>query len=235
MPFKPLVTAGLETVLNTFLWRDRALKPARQRLLGKVLRVELQELSEPVVLVFSERQVDVLGAWEGEADCTVRTRLSVLPQLRNRQQLTALIRSGDLEVQGDLQVVQNTVTLCDLAEFDPAELLAPYTGDVVAEGFSKVFRGGARFLLRGAQRQQRYVAEAITEEWRLAPGPLELAWFAEETTAVERALAALEKRLETTCSLPTLPINWPCCRIASRPLTVCRPKSRLSKPWAACR
>lgn len=197
MPFKPLVTAGLETALNTFLWRDRALKPARQRLLGKVLRVELQELSEPVVLVFSERQVDVLGAWEGEADCTVITRLSVLPQLRNRQQLTALIRSGDLEVQGDLQVVQNTVTLCDLAEFDPAELLAPYTGDVVAEGFSKVLRGGARFLLHGAQRQQRYVAEAITEEWRLAPGPLELAWFAEETAAVERALTAMEKRLET--------------------------------------
>ena len=196
MPFKPLVTAGLETVLNTFLWRDRALKPARQRLLGKVLRVELQELSEPVVLVFSERQVDVLGAWEGEADCTVRTRLSVLPQLRNRQQLTALIRSGDLEVQGDLQVVQNTVTLCDLAEFDPAELLAPYTGDVVAEGFSKVFRGGARFLLRGAQRQQRYVAEAITEEWRMAPGPLEVAWFAEETAAVERAVESLAKRLE---------------------------------------
>ena len=139
----------------------------------------------------------MLGAWEGEADCTVRTRLSVLPQLRNRQQLTALIRSGDLEVEGDLQVVQNTVTLCDLAEFDPAELLAPYTGDVVAEGFSKVLRGGARFLLHGAQRQQRYVAEVITEEWRLAPGPLELAWFAEETAAVERTLAALEKRLET--------------------------------------
>jgi ubiquinone biosynthesis protein UbiJ len=197
MPFNPLITAGIETVLNTFLWRDRALKPARQRLLGKVLRVELQEFSDPVVLVFSERQVDVLGAWEGEADCTVRTRLSVLPQLRNRQQLTALIRSGDLEVQGDLQVVQNTITLCDLAEFDPAELLAPYTGDVVAEGFSKVLRGGARFLLHGAQRQQRYVAEAITEEWRLAPAPLELAWFAEEASAVERTLAALEKRLET--------------------------------------
>ena len=175
MPFTPLVTAGIETALNTFLWRDKALKPARQRLLGKVLRVQLQDFATPVVLVFSERQVDVLSAWEGEADCTVITRLSVLPKLRNRQQLTALIRSGDLEVQGDLQVVQNMVSLCDLAEFDPAEL----------------------FLLKGAERQQRYVAEAITEEWRLAPGPLELAWFAEETTAIERALAALEKRLET--------------------------------------
>ena len=185
MPFTPLVTAGIETALNTFLWRDKALKPARQRLLGKVLRVQLQDFATPVVLVFSERQVDVLSAWEGEADCTVITRLSVLPKLRNRQQLTALIRSGDLEVQGDLQVVQNMVSLCDLAEFDPAELLAPYTGDIVAEGVGKVLR------------QQRYVAEAITEEWRLAPGPLELAWFAEETTAIERALAALEKRLET--------------------------------------
>lgn len=103
------------------------------------------------------------------------TRLSVLPKLRNRQQLTALIRSGDLEVQGDLQVVQNMVSLCDPAEFDPAELLAPYTGDIVAEGVGKVLRGGAQFLLKGAERQQRYVAEAITEEWRTAPGPLELA------------------------------------------------------------
>ena len=197
MPFKPLVTAGIESLLNTFLYRSPALKTARSRLLGKVLRVEVKGFSTSLILVFSERQVDVLSAWEGEADCTVITRLSVLPKLRNRQQLTALIRSGDLEVQGDLQVVQNMVSLCDLAEFDPAELLAPYTGDIVAEGVGKVLRGGAQFLLKGAERQQRYVAEAITEEWRLAPGPLELAWFAEETTAIERALAALEKRLET--------------------------------------
>ncbi len=78
------------------------------------------------------------------------------------------------------------------AEFDPAELLAPYTGDIVAEGVSKVFRSGARFLLHGVQRQQRYVAEALTEEWRMAPGPLEMARFGEETAAVERALSALE-------------------------------------------
>ncbi|MFG6655867.1 SCP2 domain-containing protein [Scandinavium sp. M-37] len=196
MPFQPMVTAGIEGALNTFLWRERALKPARQRLLGKVLRVELKEFTAPLVLVFSEQQIDVLSAWEGEADCTVSTRIGVLPQLRNRQQLTSLIRSGDLEVQGDLQVVQNFVALADLAEFDPAELLAPYTGDIVAEGVSKVLRGGASFLQRGVQRQQRYVAEVITEEWRMAPGSLEVAWFAEESAAVARAVEALTKRLE---------------------------------------
>lgn len=196
MPLKPLVTGSIETAINTLLWREKALKPARQRLIGKVLRIEIKEFSSPLVLIFSERQVDVLGAWEGEADCTVITRVSVLPRLRNRQQLTALIRNNDLEVQGDLQVVQNLVSLADLAEFDPAELLAPYTGDIAAEGVSKFLRGGAKFVQHGLARQQRYVAETLTEEWRLAPGALEIAWFAEETMAVERELAALTKRLE---------------------------------------
>ena len=196
MPFQPLLTAGIEGALYAFLWRSGALKPARQRLFGKVLRSELKEFSSPLVLAFSERQIDVMSAWEAEAACTVTPRLGVLPQLRNRQQLTALIRSGDLEVQGDLQVVQNLVALMDLAELDPAELLAPYTGDIVAEGVSKTLRGGAHFLLRGFQRQQRYVAEALTEEWRMAPGPLEVAWFAEESAAIARDVDALARRLE---------------------------------------
>lgn len=113
MPFKPMVAAGIERVLNTFFYRDSALKAARQRLYGKVLRVVVQEFSAPIVLVFSERQVDVLSEWEGEADCSVITRLNVLPKLRDRQQLTALIRSGELEVQGDIQVVQNLSSLMD--------------------------------------------------------------------------------------------------------------------------
>ncbi len=35
MPFKPLVTAGIETALNTFLWRDKALKTARSASAGQ--------------------------------------------------------------------------------------------------------------------------------------------------------------------------------------------------------
>ena len=33
MPFKPLVTAGIESLLNIFLYRSPALKTARLRLL----------------------------------------------------------------------------------------------------------------------------------------------------------------------------------------------------------
>lgn len=161
-----------------------------------MLRIALKEFASPLVLAFSERQVDVLGEWEGEADCTVITQLRVLPGLRDRKQLTALIRSGELEVQGDIQVVQNLVALMDLAEFDVAELLAPYTGDVAAEGIGKALRNGVFLARHVFERQQRYVAEVLTEEWRLAPGALEVAWFAEETAAMERAVDAFSQRLD---------------------------------------
>ncbi|WP_336819553.1 ubiquinone biosynthesis protein UbiJ [Cedecea sp. MMO-103] len=196
MPFMSLMTAGIEGVLNTFLWRDRSLKSARQRLQGKTLRVSLKEFSAPLVLVFSEQQLDVLSQWESEADCSVTTHIGVLSKLRDRQQLTALIRSGELDVAGDIQVVQNLASLMDLAEFDPAELLAPYIGDIASEGISKFVRHGGKLLKKGLIRNQQYLGEALTEEWRVAPGSLEVAWFAEETEALARSADALSKRLD---------------------------------------
>jgi ubiquinone biosynthesis protein UbiJ len=63
-------------------------------------------------------------------------------------------------------------------------------------GLASTLRNGAFLARHGFERQQRYVAEVLTEEWRLAPGALEVAWFAEETAAMERAVDAFSKRLD---------------------------------------
>ena len=195
MNLTPLITAGLETALNRILYRDRGLKPARQRLNGKVLTLRLNEFSHPLVLVFSEQQVDVLADWQDRSDCTVITSLKTLPKLRDRQQLTPLIRSGELQVEGDLQVVQQFSALMDLAELDPAEYLAPWVGDIAAQGISQRSQQALRYFKGEVQRRQDYLGQAITEEWRVAPGSLELAWFSEEVDAMERSLEALDARL----------------------------------------
>jgi ubiquinone biosynthesis protein UbiJ len=196
MLLTPLLTGVLETSLNSLLFRDRSMKAARQRLVGKVLRIELQELASPLVLIFSEQRVDVLGQSDDTADCTVRSRISVLLKLRDRQQLSPLMRSGELIVEGDIQVVQQLVGLLDLAEWDPAEWLAPYIGDIAAEGVTQVLGKGANLLKAGLQRQQHYVAETLTEEWRMAPGPLEVVWFNEEVDATVRNVEALIARMD---------------------------------------
>lgn len=196
MTLTPLLTAGLETALNQILYRDRGLKAARQRLNGRSLAIELAELKQPLIFIFSDRQVDVLGDWCDTPDCKVKTRLATLRKLRDRQQLTSLIRSGELEVEGDLQVVQQFSALIDLAELDPAEYLAPWIGDIAAQGISQAARRGLQLVRGNLDRKQSYLGQALTEEWRLAPGSLELAWFAEEVDAAARELAALETRLK---------------------------------------
>ncbi len=195
MTFTPLLTAGLETALNRILYRDRGLKAARQRLNGRVLQLQLLELTQPITLVFSEQQVDVLGDWQDRCDCTVKTRLALLPKLRDRQRLTGMIRSGELEVEGDLQVVQQFSALMDMAEFDPAEYLAPWVGDILAESISKAARRGLQLLRSDIDRKQRYLAETLTEEWRVAPGALEMAWYGEEVDALQRQADQFEQRL----------------------------------------
>ncbi len=195
MTLTPLLTASLESALNQILYRDRGLKAARQRLNGRSLAIVLAELQQPVTFVFSENQVDVIGAWGDTPDCTVKTRLATLPKLRDRQQLTALIRSGELEVEGDLQLVQQFSALLDLAELDPAEYLAPWIGDIAAQGLTKFARRGFNALRRDVERKQSYLGQTLTEEWRLAPGKLELAWFSEEVDALTRSLDALDARI----------------------------------------
>lgn len=191
-----LVIVGIEMVLNIFFWCDKVFKFVCQCLLGKVLWVQLQDFVMFVVLVFSECQVDVLSVWDGEVDCIVIIWFSVLLKLCNCQQFMVFICSGDLEVQGDLQVVQNMVFLCDLVEFDFVELLVFYIGDIVVEGVGKVLCGGVQFLLKGVECQQCYVVEVIIEEWCLVLGLLELVWFVEEIMVIECVLVVLEKWLE---------------------------------------
>ncbi len=191
MLFTPLLTGALETSLNSLLFHDRSMKSARQRLVGKVLRIELKELASPLVLVFSERRVDVLGQYEDNVDCTVRSRIPALLKLRDRQKLPVLMRCGELMAEGDIQVVQQWVALLDLAEWDPAEWLAPYIGDIAAQGITQALGKGARLLKAGLQRWQHDMAETLTEEWRVAPGSLEVAWFNEDVDAVTHSTQAL--------------------------------------------
>ncbi|OVZ96594.1 SCP2 domain-containing protein [Yersinia sp. 2105 StPb PI] len=191
----PLITAAIETSLNSVLFRDKSMKAARLRLVGKVLRIELREMSFPLLLVFSERQIDVLSQWDGDADCIVKTEVAVLAKLRDRQQLSPLMRSGELIVEGDIRVVQQLVALLELAEWEPAEWLAPYIGDIAAESIGQMVHKSSRFLSKQLRQQQHYVAEAITEEWRMAPAPLEIVWFNEEVDATVRATEALSARL----------------------------------------
>lgn len=192
----PLVSGLIETSLNSLLFRDRSMQSASHRLAGKTLTLSLQELSTTLTLVFSVNHIDVVSQWQPPADCTVTTRLSTLFSLRDRQRLSALMRDGEVSVDGDIQVIQQFVTLIDLTEWDPAEWLSPYIGDVAAETLSQNVQNGVKSVNRWASRQQGYLAQAVTQEWCLAPGRLEVLHFSDQTEKLSQDVDALVSRIE---------------------------------------
>ncbi|HEC8329151.1 MULTISPECIES: ubiquinone biosynthesis accessory factor UbiJ [Providencia] len=190
-----LITAMMETSLNHMLFKEKVLQPARMRLAGKVMSIELKELNKTLTLIFAENHVDVLSEWTEAADCTIKTSLFTLVKLKDKQQLSQLINHGDIVIEGDMQIVQHWSSLLDLAIWNPAHYLSPYIGDVAAEGLSKLLNKGVCLVTHLVKRQKTYVKDALIEEWKMAPSQLELVHFSDEVEQIESSMSTLEQRL----------------------------------------
>lgn len=194
MPLDPLVTAAVETTLNTLLKDDPELMRRMTRLKGKVIQIHLKEIGKTLTFVFSQ-QVDVLAQYEGSSDCYLALNLSVLPELRDQANITKLIKQDKLELAGDIQLAQSFSRLLEDAKPDLEEWLSRLTGDVVAHTMVSSVKQWVGFVQSRAHRHQSHLAQVLTEEWRIVPGPLEVAHFCDQVDDVQSQAARLDARL----------------------------------------
>lgn len=195
-----VLTGGIEVVLNQLLYNPRIedvqIKTARLQLADKAVRVKIDELSAEFFLLFSVQQVDVLAQWQGDVDCHIAMPVGSLPMLRERQKLPQMIKEGKLSVEGDNQVVQNVSLLLDRVEWDLADLLAPFFGDILAYAISHRCNRVGAFIQKNVTQQRKNVKEVLKEEWYKVPSPLEFAHFNDCVMDLERDLNSLSQRLE---------------------------------------
>ncbi|TFF72641.1 hypothetical protein DRM94_17125 [Aeromonas taiwanensis] len=194
MPMDAMVTAVIETSLNQLLTLDKQSPERLRKLAGKVLKLELREL-KPLWFVFSDRRLDVLARYEGEADAVLSLSLTALGLLKEPSALTRYIREEKLDLSGDPQLVQAFSALLGELDIDWEEELSRYTGDVLAHTLCSGARQARRLVGRELCRSQRQLAEYLTEEARLAPGPLEVASFNDDVEVLAQQLKAVELRL----------------------------------------
>ncbi|PSW03435.1 ubiquinone biosynthesis accessory factor UbiJ [Photobacterium lipolyticum] len=193
MSFDAFVTGAVETSLNRLLKDDPESLRRLARLRGKVISVTINEFGKQLIFIFSQ-QIDVLAAYEGDVDCQLALNLSVLPELRQQANLTQLIKADKLAVEGDIQLAQQFSSLLSGLKPDLEEKLSHYTGDIVAHTVVSGAKSSVRFIQREVERCQRDLAEVITEEWKLAPQALEVAYFADQVDDLKSDCARLEAR-----------------------------------------
>lgn len=194
MPFDPLVTAVVETSLNTLIKDDPELGRRLARLKGQVIQVHLKELNKTLTFVFSQ-QIDVLANYEGEPGCYLSLNLAVLPELRDQSNITKLIKQDKLVLEGDIQLAQKFSQLMTDCKPDIEEWLSRATGDVVAHTLVKGAENFGQFVKAQANKHQSHLGQVLTEEWKIAPAPLEVAHFCDQVDELKSHAARVEAKL----------------------------------------
>lgn len=194
MPFEPMMTAVIETSLNTLIQDDPDLVRRLARLKGQVIQVHLKEFDKRLTFVFSQ-QVDVLAHYEGTPDCTLSLNVSVLPELKDQSNITKLIKQDKLDLDGDIQLAQSFSQLITQCKPDIEEWISRVTGDVVAHTLVQGVTQIGQFARTQLRHQQDYLAQVVTEEWRLAPPPLEVAHFCDQVDEIKSQAARVEAKL----------------------------------------
>ncbi|MBY6199180.1 SCP2 domain-containing protein [Vibrio hangzhouensis] len=195
MPFDPLVTAVVETTLNTLIQDDDALVKRVARLKGQVIQIHLREFNKSLTFVFSH-QLDVLANYEGEPNCYLSLNLSVLPELKEQANITKLIKQDKLELEGDIQLAQKFSALLTDCKPDIEEWLSRVTGDVVAHTAVQGAKGVMAFFAAQAAKHQDHFGQVLTEEWKIAPPPLAVAAFCDDVDELRSQAERLNVRLD---------------------------------------
>ncbi|WP_413700213.1 SCP2 domain-containing protein [Psychromonas sp. KJ10-10] len=195
MPFENLVCGLLETGVNKLHQLDSTAQQKRKTLDGTIIGIAFKEIKAPFYFVVSQQQIDILSHFEGQADCFIRLSLFTLFELQDSSQLTGLIKSGQLEVDGDIKIVQKFALLLTEMDIDWEEHLSHKVGDLIAHKLVYHAKQCQTQLSKQNVLMKRQLAEIVTEELKLAPGPLEVAYFCEQVNDIEKQVMALEKRL----------------------------------------
>lgn len=195
MPFEPLVTAAIETTLNTLIQDDPELVRRLSRLKGQVIQVHLKEFNKTLTFIFSQ-QIDVLAAYEGESNCYLSLNVSILPELREQANITQLIKQDKLVLEGDIQLAQKFAQLITDCKPDVEEWLSRLTGDVLAHALVQGVKDIGQALQSQRSKHQNHLSQVLTEEWCLLPSLLEVAYFCDQVDDLNSQAARIEAKIQ---------------------------------------
>lgn len=194
-PAREVLSRVAESMLNRLLSMDPATAQRLRPLAGRRLSVELTDLGVDLCILFSETGLRLVPAV---------TAADTAPAARVRSSLGALIglavsrgqRSADIELWGDMAVVQAIRRLFADLELDWEEQLALVFGDVPAHLLGNAARGTTGWLRRSGESLVNNFAEYLTEERRDLPAAMEVSAFFAEVEHLARDVEHLAGRIE---------------------------------------
>lgn len=205
MPVPQILNALVESALNQALrWSNNG-EQALQGLVGKTCIIHLQELDHALCFHFSNNKIDVLADehkqyCEAPDDlpdetCWVSVSLFALDKLKQHNQLTKLIKAGQLDFTGNLSILQGLSGLFSELEIDFEEVLSRYIGDVAAYKANSSLITIKEFASTQLTQLAKTFSDAALDEKPLGVRPIMLVNFSDEVLQLSADAERFEAKL----------------------------------------
>jgi len=184
-----------ERSINHYLSFDPEKAAEFESLEGKCIKVVL---SAPAITAYclpmaGEIQID--SEYTREPDVSLTTTLGGLIKLSQSDNPTEAIKSGDIEIDGDLRLAQKFSDILSGIDFDWEQRLSQYSGDLIANRLGGLFRSGQSWLKQTRTNLRMDTAEYLTEEADILPTKIEVESFSNKVENLRDAVDRLEARI----------------------------------------
>ena len=190
-----LTCAAIEVGLNKLIAQSPEDYSSLRSLHGKVLCIQLTQLSWPLYLLFA-KQIQVFSEYEADVTTKVTADITTLYQLQEGANLTELIKQDKLSLEGDLSLLQTFSHYIQGVDIDFSEPLAKYIGDVPTHFVSQGFKRAKHDISQILFKTRSHLGQLTTEEYRLAPHKLEYIHLSDTIEATALEVDALGSRVE---------------------------------------
>jgi ubiquinone biosynthesis protein UbiJ len=191
-----VLCAALEVALNRYLGLEASALEACAQLSGRRIALQTQVPDWCFVIEFHAGGVRVGSALEGSADVSVSGRL---PALMRLAWTVAQGQSGmpqDLQVDGDVGLLQRFNRVLASVGFDPEEFAARFVGDAAAHRATQGLRGLLEWGRRTVSTLGLDTAEYLREETRDLARAADVEEWMDEIDRLRDDVERLDARLQ---------------------------------------
>jgi ubiquinone biosynthesis protein UbiJ len=187
-----LICATLEKVLHKVVAMDPASPVLLQKVQGKQLALQLQELPWRFVLSATSETL-LLNQHNEKVDCVIATDLATLQKLNDPSQLTRLIKQDKLQIDGDLQVAQQFSSLLQQLDPDWEQQLSLWLGDALAHKVATAIEQLQGYIQAQLQQLEQATTELAQDELSLSPTQAEMNQFSRDVSQLQARLDLLSR------------------------------------------
>lgn len=176
--------------MNRYLALDPGSPAKIAALHGKVLQVTVKEWDAALYLRAGAERLEVLSACDESVHCRMGTSVLSLISLGLARDGGESALGGDITMSGDMDAGRRFHALFKDADIDWEEVLAEYSGDIIAHQVGNALRGLSNWGRQSVDSLMRDVSEYLQQESRQLPTRHEIDQYLD---AVDRLRLSVER------------------------------------------